>query len=108
VNLLFAVPAAALVFTSLPAKEVVAAKTRQLDWPGVLAVSGGLFCLVYGLSNAQTDSWTAPLTISMFVTSAVLLALFVPIEIRAGCCRAHRRRPQPRWIVSRVCSMFGV
>jgi EmrB/QacA subfamily drug resistance transporter len=83
VNLLFALPAAALVLVSLPAKEAVAARARQLDWPGVLAVSGGLFCLVYGLSNAQTDSWTAPLTIGMFVASAALLAVFVPIEARA-------------------------
>jgi len=115
VNLLFAVPAAALVFASLPAKDVVAAKTRQLDWPGVLAVSGGLFCLVYGLSNAQTDSWTAPLTISMFVTSAVLLALFVPIEIRAPKpllplhIVADRNRVGSYLAIGLAfCSMFGV
>ena len=84
VNLVFALPAAALVFASLPAKEIVASRARQLDWLGVLAVSGGLFCLVYGLSNAQTDSWTAPLTITMFIVSALLLALFVRIEVRAA------------------------
>ncbi|HTH87741.1 MAG TPA: MFS transporter [Mycobacterium sp.] len=115
VNLLFAVPAAALVSTSLPAKDVVAAKTRQFDWPGVLAVSGGLFCIVYGLSNAQTDSWTAPLTISMFVTSAVLLALFVPIEIRAPKpllplhIVADRNRVGSYLAIGLAfCSMFGV
>ena len=115
VNLLFAVPAAALVFTSLPAKEVVAASTRQLDWPGVLAVSGGLFCLVYGLSNAQTDSWTAPLTVSMFVTSAALLALFIPIEVRAPKpllplhIVADRNRIGSYLAIGiAFCSMFGV
>jgi EmrB/QacA subfamily drug resistance transporter len=115
VNLLFALPAAALVFTSLPAKDVIAAKARQLDWPGVLAVSGGLFCLVYGLSNAQTDSWTAPLTISMFVTSAVLLALFVTIEIGAQQPLLPLRIVADRnrigsylAIALAFCSMFGV
>jgi len=115
VNLFFALPAAVLVVTSLPAKEIVAARARQLDWPGVLAVSGGLFCLVYGLSNAQTDAWTAPLTIAMLVASAALLALFVPIEARA------RQPLLPLHIVgdrNRIgsylaiglafCSMFGV
>jgi EmrB/QacA subfamily drug resistance transporter len=115
VNLFFALPAAALAFTSLPAKEIVAARARQLDWPGVLAVSGGLFCLVYGLSNAQTDSWTAPLTISMFVTSAVLLALFVPIEIGAQQpllplhIVADRNRVGSYLAIAiAFCSMFGV
>jgi EmrB/QacA subfamily drug resistance transporter len=83
VNLLFALPAAAAVVVTLPAKEVVAARARRLDWPGVVAVSGCLFCLVYGLSNAQTESWTAPLTICMFVASATLLVAFVPIELGA-------------------------
>ena len=34
----------------------------KLDIPGTLLVSGGLFALVYGFSNAETDSWSAPLT----------------------------------------------
>ena len=115
VNLFFALPAAALAFSSLPTKDIVAARARQLDWPGVLAVSGGLFCLVYGLSNAQTDSWTAPLTISMFVTSAVLLALFVPIEIGAQQpllplhIVADRNRVGSYLAIALAfCSMFGV
>ena len=115
VNLLFALPAAVLVVTSLPSKDIVAARARQLDWPGVLAVSGGLFCLVYALSNAQTDSWTAPLTIAMFITSAVLLALFVPIESKADQpllplhIVADRNRVGSYLAIGLAfCSMFGV
>jgi EmrB/QacA subfamily drug resistance transporter len=115
VNVLFALPAATLVVTSLTAKEIVAARARQLDWPGVLAVSGGLFCLVYALSNAQTDSWTAPLTIAMFITSAVLLALFVPIESKADQpllplhIVADRNRIGSYLAIGLAfCSMFGV
>jgi hypothetical protein len=81
----------------------------------VLAVSGGLFCLVYGLSNAQTDSWTAPLTIGMFVASAALLASFIPIE--AGARQpllplhivADRNRIGSYLAIGLAfCSMFGV
>ena len=34
----------------------------RLDIPGVAAVSGGMFCLVYGFSNAATHSWHTPST----------------------------------------------
>ena len=33
-----------------------------LDIPGVVLVSGGLFCLVYGFSNPATHSWHTPST----------------------------------------------
>ena len=36
---------------------------RGSTCPGVLAASTGLFALVYGFSNAETHSWSAPLTI---------------------------------------------
>jgi EmrB/QacA subfamily drug resistance transporter len=115
VNLLFALPAAAAVAVTLPAKAVAAARARQLDWPGVVAVSGGLFCLVYGLSNAQTDSWTAPLTICLFVASATLLVVFVPIELRAAqpllplhIVTDRNRTGSYLAIGLAFCSMFGV
>jgi MFS family permease len=31
--------------------------TPKLDIPGVLLVSSGVFCLVYGFSNAAAHSW---------------------------------------------------
>jgi MFS family permease len=54
-----------------------------LDLPGTAAVSLGLFALVYGLSNAETHSWSDPITIIMLIASAVLLATFVAFESRA-------------------------
>jgi EmrB/QacA subfamily drug resistance transporter len=115
VNLFFALPAAAAVVLTLPAKGVVAARARRLDWPGVVAVSGGLFCLVYGLSNAQTDSWNAPLTISMFVASATLLVVFVPLELYAAqpllplhIVTDRNRTGSYLAIGLAFCSMFGV
>jgi EmrB/QacA subfamily drug resistance transporter len=115
VNLLFALPAAAAVVVTLPAKEVVAARARRLDWLGMVAVSGGLFCLVYGLSNAQTESWTAPLTYYMFVASATLLVAFVPIELGAAqpllplhIVTDRNRTGSYLAIGLAFCSMFGV
>ena len=34
----------------------------RMDVPGVVAVSGGMFCLVYGFSNAASHSWRTPST----------------------------------------------
>src|SRR5271170_3825804 len=54
----------------------------RIDIPGVLLACGGLFALVYGFSNAETHSWTAPLTIVSLAASVVLLVAFVAVESR--------------------------
>src|SRR5450755_1374271 len=54
----------------------------RIDVPGVLVASAGLFAVVYGFSNAETHSWTAPVTIVALVASVVLLSAFVVIERR--------------------------
>jgi EmrB/QacA subfamily drug resistance transporter len=54
----------------------------RIDVPGVLTASAGLFALVYGFSNAETSSWTAPATIVALAASPTLLAAFVAIEAR--------------------------
>lgn len=92
VNLVFAVAAAAGVLALVPAREERGSVAR-LDWPGIVAASGGLFCLVYGLSNAETHRWSAPLTVWMFVASALLLVAFAVIETRAAAPLL------PPWIV---------
>jgi len=56
----------------------------KLDIPGTLLVSGGLFALVYGFSNAETDSWSAPLTWGMLIASGLLLIAFVVWQRRAA------------------------
>ena len=52
----------------------------SIDMPGVLLAGTGLFALVYGFSNAETHSWTTPLTILALAGSALLLAAFVAVE----------------------------
>jgi EmrB/QacA subfamily drug resistance transporter len=80
VNLVIAVPTAVfalrlLVNHSDPDRAGV-------DLPGLLAASLGLFALVFGFSNAETQSWTASATIIALVASPVLLTTFVLIERR--------------------------
>jgi EmrB/QacA subfamily drug resistance transporter len=56
----------------------------HLDVPGTVLATGGLFCLVYGLSHAQTTSWTDGLTLVMFALAVVALTAFVLVERRTS------------------------
>ncbi|WP_460749859.1 MFS transporter [Myceligenerans cantabricum] len=56
----------------------------RLDVPGTLLVSGALFSLVYGFSNAETDGWEAPLTWGLLAGAAVLLTAFAAWQTRAA------------------------
>ena len=49
----------------------------KLDIPGTVLVSGALFSLVYGFSNAETDGWGSPLTWGFLAAAVVLLVAFV-------------------------------
>ena len=90
VNLVFAAVAATGALLWL--KNDRAADRDPLDVPGLLLVTGGLFCLVYGFSHAETTAWSNPFTIGFLVVGVVLLAFFAVLEPRV-------RYPllPPRW-----------
>jgi EmrB/QacA subfamily drug resistance transporter len=54
------------------------------DIPGAVAVTGGFFLLVYGFTNAASYGWGAASTIALLAGSAVLLSVFVGIELRSS------------------------
>ena len=56
----------------------------RLDVPGTLLVSGALFSLVYGFSNAESDGWDSPATWGFLAAAAVLLLAFVLWQRRAA------------------------
>ncbi|HEY2795823.1 MAG TPA: MFS transporter [Micromonosporaceae bacterium] len=76
VNLLFAGIAVAGA-VSLLHRQTASASRPKLDLPGAALVSGGMFCIVYGFSNAASHSWHTPSTWGFLVAGAVLLAGFV-------------------------------
>jgi EmrB/QacA subfamily drug resistance transporter len=55
----------------------------RLDVPGVVAVSGGMFCLVYGFSNAASHTWHTPSTWGFLAGGVALLAAFAGWQSRA-------------------------
>jgi Major Facilitator Superfamily len=68
----------------------------RLDIPGVMLVSGAVFCLVYGFSNAATHGWHAPSTYGFLAAGAALGVAFAAWQRRA----AHPLLP-PRVVLDR-------
>jgi EmrB/QacA subfamily drug resistance transporter len=81
VNLAIAIPTATVSLRLLVNRA--SPDRPRIDFPGVVTAFAGLFALVYGFSNAETHSWSAPVTIICLVASVVLLVTFVRIERRA-------------------------
>jgi EmrB/QacA subfamily drug resistance transporter len=82
VNLVIAVPTAVVALRLL--RNERQQSRAPIDLAGVALASGGLFALVYGFSNAETSSWSDPLTIVALAVSAVLLSSFVAAERRVA------------------------
>jgi EmrB/QacA subfamily drug resistance transporter len=80
VNLFIAIPTAIVALRLLGNQRQT--ERPRIDVPGVALASGGLFALVYGFSNAETSSWSNPITIVALAASVVLLSGFVIFERR--------------------------
>ncbi len=74
INLVFA--GVALVGGILLLDRQTTREKFELDVPGLLLASGGLFCIVFGFSNAATHSWHSSGTWGTLAAGVVLLALF--------------------------------
>jgi EmrB/QacA subfamily drug resistance transporter len=81
VNLIFAGIAAAGAVTLLR-RDLPPGKPK-LDLPGAALVSGGMFCIVYGCSNAALHSWHAVSTWGFLAAGGVALVLFAGRQARA-------------------------
>ncbi|WP_405552087.1 MFS transporter [Streptomyces sp. NBC_01171] len=82
VNVIFAV--VAFVGGAALLRRTPRDTSSKLDVPGSLLASIGLFCLVYGFSNAETHGWGSPATWGMLAAGAVLVAVFVWWQNRAA------------------------
>jgi len=78
VNLVFAAVAVVggLILLTNPPRP----QRPRIDIPGTILASAGLFAVVFGFSEAQTDSWGSPVTLVSLALGAVLLAGFVQVQ----------------------------
>ncbi|MEU9338492.1 MFS transporter [Streptomyces sp. NPDC048290] len=82
VNVLFA--ALALTGGWLLLKRGTRESGAKLDIPGTLLVTGGLFAVVYGFSNAESHGWGSGLSWGFLAAGAVLLAVFAWWQTRSS------------------------
>ncbi|WP_258054848.1 MFS transporter [Streptomyces sp. Ru71] len=82
INLLFV--GIAVVGSALLVPKQPKTRSARLDVPGVLLVSSGMFCLVYGFDNASKHSWGTPSTWGFLAAGAVLLVAFASWQTRAA------------------------
>ena len=80
VNVAIAVFAAVCGLAILPPHKPT--ERPKLDLPGTALVGGGLFCLVFGFSSADTEAWSDWRCWVSLSVSGLLLACFVVRELR--------------------------
>ncbi|MGW2647606.1 hypothetical protein ACWC2T_22425 [Streptomyces sp. NPDC001393] len=69
--------------------------SSKLDVPGTVLVTIGLFCLVYGFSNAETNGCGPAATWGMLAVGALLVAVFVWWQSRAARCTTPTSTSSP-------------
>jgi EmrB/QacA subfamily drug resistance transporter len=82
VNLIFA--GVAFIGGALLLQRQPSRVKPRLDVPGALLVSGAVFCLVYGFSNAATHHWATPSTYGFLVAGVALGVAFAAWQGRAA------------------------
>ena len=74
----------ALVAVALLLPESHGARSARIDVPGIILSSLGLAGLTYGCIKAGQDGWSDPAALATILAGALVLALFVLWERRAG------------------------
>ncbi|WP_378144642.1 MFS transporter [Cnuibacter sp. UC19_7] len=81
---LFVVTAIVVVLVVVPRGPDREAPRTGFDVPGALLLAAGLGSLLLAVSEGPTWGWGSPTTIGCFVAAAVLLALWVVVELRVA------------------------
>jgi EmrB/QacA subfamily drug resistance transporter len=74
--------AMAIVATHLFVPESPIKSPAKIDWAGAALLSGGLVCLLLGVSEGNRWGWTSPRELASFGAALVLLVLWTRYELR--------------------------
>ena len=79
INLPMGIAIIALAYRVVPRDRP---EEARMDWPGAAALVTGLTALVLALMQAQQWGWGSPATLGLLAAAAILLPLFVVVELR--------------------------
>jgi EmrB/QacA subfamily drug resistance transporter len=74
---------AAIAMTLARVRESRDPRTGGIDWPGTFTFSAALFTLVLALVRGNQAGWGSTQIVALLVSSVVLMAAFVAIELRS-------------------------
>jgi EmrB/QacA subfamily drug resistance transporter len=97
------VPVSLIAFALAPrliAESRASNEARAFDVAGAVSVTAALSILVYAVVDAESAGWGSSKTIGLLALSAVLLAAFVAIELRA-------RKPLVPFSIFRIRTLTG-
>lgn len=80
INVPFAI--AGVIMAAMVIRETPSEKSGRIDILGIILLAGALFAVVFAVVQAQAWGWGSTATIGVFVTAAVLFALFIIVEAR--------------------------
>ena len=75
---------AAMVLTERKIVNVFAKDPEPVDVPGLITFSAALFLLIFGLIRGNPEGWGSGVILGCLIGAAVLLAIFVAIELRTA------------------------
>jgi EmrB/QacA subfamily drug resistance transporter len=75
---------AAVAITLAKVQESRDPASHRIDWMGVATFSVSLFTLVLALIRGNNDGWGSTTIVTLFVVSAVCMALFITAELRVS------------------------
>jgi MFS family permease len=79
-----AIGALAFVFGVPRMRETRDPAAGGLDWPGTISFTGMLALFTFAVIEAPRDGWSSPPVVGMLAASAVLLVVFVMVEMRVA------------------------
>ncbi len=97
---------AAVIFGSLFLERTGATDAGRFDVPGFVLGGAGLGLLMYGVSEGPLQSWSSPVVIATCVGGALLLVVFVLVELRTTRPMVDLHLLRGRLFRSTNCVMF--
>ncbi|WP_374455410.1 MFS transporter [Nocardioides sp.] len=108
INVPIGLAALAAALHVLPADPKDRAGLAQFDVPGAVTGVGSLATLMLTLSRAEQQGWASTQTALGLTVAALLMAVFVVVEKRAGQPLVHPHTWRIRSLVSSTTVMLGV